>query len=429
MEKLTEGFIEELSKKKKEPSWMLEFRKKAYHAFLEKDNPYFGPVIDLDFDKIMYYKSENIPLTDDWDKVNKNVKDTFCNLGVIDAEEKYLGGVTNQFESEVVYHKQKVDSKVIFTSTDDALQKYPDLFEKYFNHLVNYNENKYTALNGALWSGGSFIYIPPYTKLDRPLQSYFRMESAALGQFERTIIVVDEGAELEYIEGCTARVHMEKSLHAGVVEIFVGKNARCRYVTIQNWSNDVYNLVTKRAIVEQFGQMEWVDGNIGSAVTMKYPSCILKGDYATGNSISVAFAKKGQVLDAGAKMIHLGKHTKSTILSKSISQDGGIANYRGKVRIAPGALYSKANVKCDTILLDMNSKSDTYPKNILENDKSFIEHEAVVSKVNGEKIFYLMSKGLSEEKAKELLILGFISDFKKNLPMEYAVELNRLLKE
>ncbi len=429
MEKLTEGFIEELSKKKKEPSWMLEFRKKAYHAFLEKDNPNFGPVIDLDFDKIMYYKSEDIPLTDDWDKVNKNVKDTFCNLGVIDAEEKYLGGVTNQFESEVVYHKQKVDSKVIFTSTDDALQKYPDLFKKYFNHLVNYNENKYTALNGALWSGGSFIYIPPYTKLDRPLQSYFRMESAALGQFERTIIIVDEGAELEYIEGCTARVHMEKSLHAGVVEIFVGKNARCRYVTIQNWSNDVYNLVTKRAIVEQFGQMEWIDGNIGSAVTMKYPSCILKGNYATGNSISVAFAKKGQVLDAGAKMIHLGKHTKSTILSKSISQDGGIANYRGKVRIAPGALYSKANVKCDTILLDMNSKSDTYPKNILENDKSFIEHEAVVSKVNGEKIFYLMSKGLSEEKAKELLILGFISDFKKNLPMEYAVELNRLLKE
>lgn len=429
MEKLTEGFIEELSKKKKEPSWMLEFRKKAYHAFLEKDNPNFGPVIDLDFDKIMYYKSEDIPLTDDWDKVNKNVKDTFCNLGVIDAEEKYLGGVTNQFESEVVYHKQKVDSKVIFTSTDDALQKYPDLFKKYFNHLVNYNENKYTALNGALWSGGSFIYIPPYTKLDRPLQSYFRMESAALGQFERTIIIVDEGAELEYIEGCTARVHMEKSLHAGVVEIFVGKNARCRYVTIQNWSNDVYNLVTKRAIVEQFGQMEWVDGNIGSAVTMKYPSCILKGDYATGNSISVAFAKKGQVLDAGAKMIHLGKHTKSTILSKSISQDGGIANYRGKVRIAPGALYSKANVKCDTILLDMDSKSDTYPKNILENDKSFIEHEAVVSKVNGEKIFYLMSKGLSEENAKELLILGFISDFKKNLPMEYAVELNRLLKE
>lgn len=429
MEKLTEGFIEELSKKKKEPSWMLEFRKKAYHAFLEKDNPNFGPVIDLDFDKIMYYKSEDIPLTDDWDKVNKNVKDTFCNLGVIDAEEKYLGGVTNQFESEVVYHKQKVDSKVIFTSTDDALQKYPDLFKKYFNHLVNYNENKYTALNGALWSGGSFIYIPPYTKLDRALQSYFRMESAALGQFERTIIIVDEGAELEYIEGCTARVHMEKSLHAGVVEIFVGKNARCRYVTIQNWSNDVYNLVTKRAIVEQFGQMEWVDGNIGSAVTMKYPSCILKGDYATGNSISVAFAKKGQVLDAGAKMIHLGKHTKSTILSKSISQDGGIANYRGKVRIAPGALYSKANVKCDTILLDMDSKSDTYPKNILENDKSFIEHEAVVSKVNGEKIFYLMSKGLSEENAKELLILGFISDFKKNLPMEYAVELNRLLKE
>ncbi len=417
---LDEEFIIELSEKKKEPTWMKDFRLTSFREFQKLGQPNFGPHIDLDFAKILYYKDRDNELTDDWNKVNNNIRDTFCNLGVIKAEDKYLDGVTNQYESEVIYHKQK---------TDEALQKYPELFQKYFNTLVKYTENKYTALNGAVWSGGSFIYIPPYTKLDRPLQSYFRIDTDALGQFERTIIIVDEGAELEYIEGCTARVNNNLSLHAGVVEIFVGKNAKCRYSTIQNWSTSVYNLVTKRAIVEENGQMEWVDGNIGSGLTMKYPSCILKGDNATGNSISIAYAKTGQRLDAGAKMIHLGKNTKSNILSKSIALEGGLSNYHGTVLIGKAATNSHATVKCDTIILDEQSASNTYPKNIVHNDSSTIEHEAVVSKVSGEKLFYLMSQGLSEEKAKELLILGFISDFKKSLPMEYAVELNRLLKE
>ena len=429
MGKLDEQFITELSKKKQEPKWMLDFRLKSFKEFLKQDNPSFGPDLKIDFDKILYYKNDLGKMVDSWDKVDEKARQTFCSLGVVDAEEKYLAGVTNQLESEVIYHKNKTDEKIIFTSTDDALQKYPDLFKKYFNNLVKYNENKYTALNGSVWSGGSFIYIPPNTKLDRPLQSYFRIESESLGQFERTIIIVDDGAELNYIEGCTARSYAQRSLHAGVVEIYVGKNARCRYSTIQNWSNDVYNLVTKRAIVEEHGVMEWIDGNVGSAVTMKYPSCILKGDYASGNSISIAYAKNGQKLDAGAKMIHLGKNTKSNILSKSISGEGGCANYRGIVRIAPHAINSFAKVKCDTIILDNKSKSDTYPKNILENDSSYIEHEAIVSKINEDKLFYLLSKGLSENRAKELLIMGFISDFKKSLPMEYAVELNRLLKD
>ena len=427
--KLDEEFIINLSTKKHEPKWMLDFRLQAFKEFEKLEQPRFGPVINVKFDEILYYKDYEGVMADSWENVDNNIRDTFCKLGVIDAEEKYLDGVTNQFESEVVYHSNKTKEGVIFTSTDDALQKYPDLFKKYFNNLVKYNENKYTALNGAVWSGGSFIYIPPYTKLDRPLQSYFRIESDALGQFERTIIIVDEGASLEYIEGCTARMSTKESLHAGVVEIYVGKNASVRYSTIQNWSTKVYNLVTKRAIVEENGKMEWIDGNIGSSLTMKYPACILKGDNSSGNSISIAYAKEGQMLDAGARMIHLGKNTKSNILSKSIAQGGGMSNYRGTVRINKNATNSHAIVKCDTIILDSISRGHTFPKNICGNSSSIIEHEAVVSKVSGEKLFALMSKGLSEDKAKELLILGFISDFKKSLPMEYAVELNRLLKE
>ena len=429
MSKLDKQFIIDLSKKKHEPSWMLDFRLRALNKFEELENPNFGPLLNIDFEKILYYKNDYEKNLDDWEKVNKDVKQTFCSLGVVDAENKYLDGVTNQFESEVIYHNTKTDKNIIFTSTDDALAKYPELFKKYFNNLVKYDENKYTALNSAVWSGGSFIYIPPNTKLDRPLQSYFRIETESLGQFERTIIIVDDNSELNYIEGCTARSYAKSSLHAGVVEIYVGKNAKCRYSTIQNWSNDVYNLVTKRAIVDENGVLEWIDGTIGSKVTMKSPSCILNGDNSVGNSISIAYAKDIQVLDAGAKMIHIGKNTRSNILSKSISSNGGKANYRGTVRILPNALNSFAKVKCDTIILDEKSSSDTYPKNILENDSSYIEHEATVSKVNAEKLFYLMSKGLNEDQAKELLIMGFISDFKKSLPMEYAVELNRLLKE
>lgn len=428
-EKLTKEFIVNLSKKKKEPDWMLDFRLKSFDEFEKISNPNFGPILDIDFDDILYYKSTSDKVSSDWNDVEEKTRGVFCDLGVIDAEQKYLDGVSNQYESEVIYHKQNTQSDIIFMSTDEALKKHPALFQKYFNSLVKYNENKYTALNGAVWSGGTFIYIPPFTKLDRPLQSYFRIDTESLGQFERTIIIVDEGAELSYIEGCTARSYSKNSLHAGVVEIFVGKNAKCRYSTIQNWSTDVYNLVTKRAIVEESGVMEWIDGNIGSKVTMKYPSCILKGDYSVGNSISIAYAKEHQVLDAGAKMIHLGHHTKSNIVSKSIASNGGIANYRGTSKISKNAHHSSASVKCDTIILDSISKSDTFPKNIVENNSSSLEHEATVSKVSAEKLFYLESKGLSEEEAKELLIMGFIEDFKKELPMEYAVELNRLMKE
>ena len=425
---LNEELIRWVSNKKHEPTFMLDFRLKSFKKFMELDNPKFGPKIDIDFNSINYYKSDS-NLENDWEKVDKHVKNTFCKLGVIEAENNYLLGVTNQYESEVVYHNVKGNDEIIFTSTDDALQKYPELFKKYFNTLVKYDENKFTALNGALWSGGSFIYIPPHTKLDRPLQSYFRIESESLGQFERTIIIVDNDSELEYIEGCTAKSYSKNSLHAGVVEIFVGKNSKVRYSTIQNWSKDVNNLVTKRAIVLDGGHMEWIDGNIGSCITMKYPSCILKGDNSSGRSMSIAYAKDNQQLDAGAKMIHLGKNTTSTIISKSISESGGVANYRGLVKITKDAINSNAFVKCDTLILDQFSKSDTYPTNILLNNQSILEHEATISKISEEKLYYLMSKGLSENKAKELIVTGFISDFKEELPLEYAVEINRLLKE
>ena len=428
---LDENLIKTISKLKNEPEWMLEFRLKSFAEFKNQENPNFGPELEIDFDKLNYYKKVGNNESS-WKKVSCNIRNTFKELGVIDAEEKYLAGVSNQVESEVIYHKNKseIDKKnVIFLSTDDALKQYPELFKKYFNSLVKFDENKYTALNGALWSGGTFIYIPPYTKLDRPLQSYFRIETSSLGQFERTIIIVDEGAELSYIEGCTALSYSENSLHAGVVEIYVGKNAKCKYSTIQNWSKDVYNLVTKRAIVEENGLMEWIDGNIGSKVTMKYPSCILKGDNSKGNSISIAYAKEGQVLDAGAKMIHIGANTKSNIVSKSIAESGGVSNYRGTTKICESAKNSEAKIKCDTIILDDISASDTYPKNIVLNESSILEHEATVSKVSAEKLEYLQQKGLSESAAKELLILGFCKDFKRELPMEYAVELNRLIKQ
>ena len=428
-ERLTEDFIINLSKKKNEPDWMLDFRLKSFKKFKELDNPTFGPKLDIDYDEFLYYKNVSNGSKKDWKEVSEDIKSTFCNLGVVDAEEKYLDGVTNQLESEVVYHHNKTDKDIIFMSTDDALKQYPDLFKEYFNSLVKYDENKFTALNGAVWSGGSFIYIPPYTKLDRPLQSYFRIETESLGQFERTIIIVDEHASVSYIEGCTAKSYSNNSLHAGVVEIFVKDGAECKYNTIQNWSNEVYNLVTKRAIVGKNGMMQWVDGNIGSGITMKYPSCILMGDNSTGNSISIAYAKKNQILDAGAKMIHIGKNTKSNIVSKSIASNGGVSNYRGTTKICKNAINSVATVKCDTILLDDISKSDTIPQNILENNSSTLEHEATISKISAEKLFYLESKGLSEEQAKEMLVMGFVDDFKKELPMEYAVELNRLLKE
>ncbi|MBQ9072111.1 MAG: Fe-S cluster assembly protein SufB [Bacilli bacterium] len=420
----------EISKIKKEPKWMTDFRVKSYETFKDYLNPSFGPELKVDFDDITYYKkvgsNEN-----DWDKVPQDVKDTFNKLGIIEAEQKYLAGLGAQVESEVVYHnmlKELVDKNIIFCDTDTALKEYPELFKKYFNKLVKYDENKYTALNGAVWSGGTFIYIPPNTKLDRPLQSYFRINSVNMGQFERTLIIVDDGSELHYMEGCTAPTYSTDSLHAAVVEIYVGKNAKCRYTTIQNWSNNVYNLVTKRAIVEENGLMEWIDGNIGSKVNMKYPACILNGKYAKGRCISIAVATKDQIQDAGACMIHLAPNTTSEIISKSIAANGGDATYRGKVKITKDAINSKSIVKCDTIILDELSRSDTIPDNLVCNNTSNINHEATVSKISKEKLFYLMSRGLTEEKAKELLIMGFIDRFREELPMEYAVELNALLK-
>ena len=340
----------------------------SYKKFLELDNPSFGPKINIDFDNLVYHKGLFAPPSCSWENVDKKVKNTFNDLGVIEAENKYLKGVSNQYESEVIYHKMEDSDGIIFLSTDEALKKYPELFEKYFNNLVKYDENKYTALNGALWSGGSFIYIPPYTKVDRPLQSYFRIDTKNLGQFERTIIIVDHDSSLHYIEGCTAKNYSTTSLHAGVVEIYVGKNSTCKYSTIQNWSKDVYNLVTKRAILEEGAYMQWVDGNIGSGVTMKYPSCILKGDNSVGTCISIAMADKDQIQDTGAKMIHLGKNTHSSIIAKSIARNGGNASYRGTVSIEDSATNSKSTIKCDTILLDKSSKSDTIPTNICKNN-------------------------------------------------------------
>ena len=420
----------EISKLKNEPKWMRDFRINSYLKFEELTNPSFGPELKIDFDDITYYKKIG-DRENDWEKVPKDIKETFNKLGIIEAEQKYLAGVGAQVESEVIYHnmlKELVDKNVIFCDTDTALRQYPELLKKYFNKLVKYDENKYTALNGAVWSGGTFIYVPPYTKLDRPLQSYFRINSMNMGQFERTLIIVDEGAELHYMEGCTAPTYSTDSLHAAVVEIFVGKNAKCRYTTIQNWSNNVYNLVTKRAIVEENGLMEWIDGNIGSKVNMKYPGCILNGEYAKGRCISIAVATHDQIQDAGARMIHLAPHTSSEIISKSIAANGGDATYRGKVKITKNATNSKSIVKCDTIIIDDISRSDTIPDNLVYNNSSNINHEATVSKVSKEKLFYLMSRGLNEEKAKELLIMGFIDRFREELPMEYAVELNALLK-
>lgn len=424
--------VTEISKLKKEPEWMTNYRLESYDIFKKKKMPKWGPKLDINLDNITYYKKVFDDIKDDWDNVEDDVKETFTDIGLRKAEEEYLGGVHVQYESEALYHnmlKELNDKNVIFLDTDTALRKYPEIFKKYFGTLVKNDDNKFAALNGSVWSGGTFIYVPPHTKLDRPLQSYFRIESKDMGQFERTLIIVGEGSDLHYIEGCTAPTYSSDSLHAAVVEIFVEKNAKCRYTTIQNWANNVYNLVTKRALVEEGGTMEWVDGNIGSKVTMKYPSCVLKGDYAKGSCTTIALADIDQTQDTGAKMIHIGNHTKSNILSKSIARNGGNASYRGLVKITKNAKNSSANVKCDTILLDEKSKSDTFPTNVCENISSTIEHEATVSKIDPNELFYLMTRGISEDKATELLIMGFLEAFREELPLEYAVELNQLLKE
>ncbi len=420
-----------ISNHKGEDSWVKDYRLEAYKQFESmSDKLPFGPDFKLDFNKITYYKSQDDTLRNDWNQVLKPVKEELENLGVLESEQ-HMGGMGVQYESEVIYHKMldELESKhIIFTSIEDALKNHKDIALKYFGKIVSFKENKYAALNSSVFSGGSFIYIPPHTKLDRPLQSYFRINSKNMGQFERTLIIVDDDSELHYIEGCTAPTYSEDSLHAAVVEIYVGKNSKCRYTTIQNWAPNVYNLVTKRALVDTNGTMEWIDGNIGSKLTMKYPCCILKGDNSRGTCVTISLASSNQDQDTGARMIHLGNNTKSNIISKSIARNGGNATYRGKVRIDSEAKDAEAMVKCDTLILDAKSKSDTIPTNIVENTTSSLEHEATVSKISDDNLFYLMSKGIPKEKCEELIVLGFLEEFREELPMEYAVELNQLIK-
>jgi len=429
---LTLDKVIEISEYKQEPLWMKEFRINAYKNFVFVNNPTWGPDLSkIDFESITYYIKPTEKVESSWEKVPKKIKETFSKLGIPEAEKKFLSGVSTQFESEVVYHstKEELDKLgVIFLDTDTALKTHEELFKKYFNTIVDYKDNKYSSLNSAVWSGGSFIYIPPNTHLEKPLQSYFRINAQNAGQFERTLIIVDDNSSVHYVEGCTAPIYTTDSLHSAVVEIYVGKNSTCRYSTIQNWSNNVINLVTKRAYVCENGLMEWIDGNIGSRINMKYPSCILAETGATGYTLSIAVAGKTQIQDAGAKMIHLAPNTKSTIISKSICKNGGIVNYRGIAKITKNALNSKAHVQCDTLMLDDVSKSDTIPTNIVSNSSSTLEHEATVSKISEDQLLYLMSRGLTKKEATELIVMGFIERFAKELPMEYAVELNNLIK-
>jgi len=429
---INEDIVRAISAYKNEPEWMLDIRLKAYHKFMELENPSWGPDLSfINFDDFTYFLRASERAETSWDEVPDTIRDTFEKLGIPEAERNFLAGVSTQFESEVVYHntmKELEDLGVIYVDTDTALREYPELVKEYFGTMIPYDDNKYAALNTAVWSGGSFIYVPKGVKVPKPLQSYFRINSDQMGQFERTLIIVDEGAQVNYVEGCTAPTYSRDSLHAAIVEIAVKKDATCRYTTIQNWSNNVINLVTKRAYVYENGHMEWIDGNIGSNVNMKYPACILLGEHAKGTTISIAFAGKDQIQDAGAKMIHVAPNTTSTIISKSISRGGGSVNYRGKVDFGKNAKGAKAHVECDTIILDDYSFSDTIPMNVVKNSDVFLEHEATVSKISEEQLYYLMSRGISEEEATEMIVMGFIEPFAKELPMEYAIELNQLIK-
>lgn len=429
---LTRDTVMEISDIKGEPQWMRAYRLQAFEQFERMDVQTWGPdVTHLNFDDYTYYVKPSDRAEKSWDDVPDSIKDTFDKLGIPEAEKDFLAGVTTQYDSEAVYHNmlEEVESKgVIFLDTDTALKTHPELFEKYFGTLVPYQDNKFAALNSCVWSGGSFIYVPPGVKLDKPLQSYFRINTERMGQFERTLIIVDDGADLHYVEGCTAPTYSKDSLHAAVVEIFVGKHARCRYSTVQNWSDNIVNLVTKRAKVMEHGSMEWIDGNIGSGINMKYPACILAEPYAKGTCISIAVAARKQIQDAGAKMIHLAPYTSSNIISKSISRNGGEVNYRGLVYHSKDADFAKSKVECDTLILDRLSRSDTIPTNRSQNRTSQIEHEATVSTISEEQLFYLMSRGLSRSQATEMIVMGFLEPFTRELPMEYAVELNQLLK-
>ncbi|QPC81092.1 Fe-S cluster assembly protein SufB [Phototrophicus methaneseepsis] len=429
---LNEEIVRQISAMKNEPEWMTEIRVKAYHTFLEKPTPQWGGNLnDIDYDNIYYYVRAMDKGGKSWDEVPPEIKDTFDRLGIPEAEQKYLQGVSAQYDSESVYHniREDLESKgVIFLDMDSGLREHPEIVKEYFGSVIPYDDNKFAALNTAVWSGGSFIYVPPGVHVEMPLQAYFRINTQNMGQFERTLIIVDEGAYVHYVEGCTAPIYSSDSLHSAVVEIFVKEGGRCRYTTIQNWSNNVYNLVTKRAVAEKNATMEWVDGNLGSRLTMKYPAVILKGEGAHGEVLSIAFAGKGQHQDAGAKITHLAPNTTSQIISKSISKDSGRASYRGLLKIADGAENCKSNVVCDALLLDEESRSDTYPTIEIEAEHVTMGHEASVSKIGEDQLFYLMSRGLSEDEANAMIVNGFLEPLVKELPMEYALELNRLIQ-
>lgn len=428
---VNEQVIRDISKEKNEPEWMRDFRLRSLKQYEKSHIPTWAPDLsDLDLRDFSLYKRKSNKAARSWDDVPEQIKETFERIGIPEAERKQLAGVVAQYESEAVYHNTKEiyeDQGVIFLDTDTGLKEYPEIFKKYFGKLVPPSDNFQAALNSCVWSGGTFIYVPKGVKVEIPLQTYFRMNDRAMGQFERTLIVVDEGASVEYIEGCTAPTYSEASLHAAIVEIFVEENAYCRYSTIQNWSSNVYNLVTKRAKVGKNATMEWVDGNLGAQLSMKYPSCYLDGEGARGTMLSIAFANSGQHQHTGAKMYHHAPHTSSSIVSKSIAKGEGVTDYLGDVRFNKQAKNSQSHIECDTILIDKDSKSDTIPTNEIHNSDVSLEHEAKVSKISEEQLYYLMSRGLSEEEATEMIIMGFVEPFSKELPLEYAVELNRLI--
>src|SRR6188472_4302828 len=430
---LNEDVVRDISSRKSEPEWMLEFRLKALDIFERKPMPRWGADLSgIDFDNIKYFVRSTEKQAASWDDLPEDIKNTYDRLGIPEAEKQRLvAGVAAQYESEVVYHSIREDLEkqgVIFLDTDSGLREHPEIFKQYFGTVIPAGDNKFSALNTAVWSGGSFIYVPPGVHVDIPLQAYFRINTENMGQFERTLIVVDEGAYVHYVEGCTAPIYKSDSLHSAVVEIIVKKGGRCRYTTIQNWSNNVYNLVTKRAKAYEGATMEWVDGNLGSKVTMKYPAVLLMGEHAKGEVLSIAFAGEGQHQDAGAKMTHLAPHTSSTIISKSVARGGGRTSYRGLVRVNPRAHHSRSTVKCDALLVDTISRSDTYPYVDVRNDDVTMGHEATVSKVSDDQLFYLMSRGLTEDEAMAMVVRGFVEPIARELPMEYALELNRLIE-
>ena len=428
---ISEDVVRAMSAEKEEPEWMLEFRLKSLETFNKMAMPEWGPDLSgINFDDLTYFQKASEKPARDWEDVPEKIKETFERIGIPEAERAYLAGASAQYESEVVYHNMKEEYDklgIIFTDTDSALKEHPELFKKYFSKLVPPTDNKFAALNSAFWSGGTFIYVPKGVKVDIPLQTYFRINNEATAQFERTLIIVDEGASVHYVEGCTAPTYTTASLHAAIVEIFALEGSYMRYSTIQNWSDNVYNLVTKRATAKKNATVEWIDGNLGAEVTMKYPSVYLDGEGARGTMLSIAFANKGQHQDTGAKMIHNAPHTSSSIVSKSIAKGGGKVDYRGQVTFNKNSKKSVSHIECDTILMDDISSSDTIPFNEIHNSQVALEHEAKVSKISEEQLYYLMSRGLSEQEATEMIVMGFVEPFTKELPMEYAVELNRLI--